>query len=254
METVISTDGTEIAFWRMGKGPPLVLVHGALADHETGWCDVVDELSRSFTVLAMDRRGRGASGEPQPHSIEKAYDDIVAVIDAAGEQVNVLGHSYGANLVLGAALRSERVRRLVLYEPQPKSKRDPEHADALDAFIRAGDLEGFFDTFFGVPPERNGRLRASPKWDEWVKFARATAADRRAFANYVVEPAMFQGLSVPTLFLLGEKSPTPVTAVSQRLAAAIPDSRTVVLPGQGHFAINSTPDLFCAEVIAFLTA
>lgn len=254
MEKVTSTDGTEIAFWRTGKGPPLVLVHGALADRETAWCDVVDELSRSFTILAMERRGRGASGDPQPHSIEIAYDDIVAVIDAAGEQVNVLGHSYGANLVLGAALRSERILRLVLYEPQPKSKRDPEYADTLDAFIRAGDLEGFFATFFRVPPERANRLRSSPKWDEWVRFAHATAADRRAFANYVIEPEMFQGIGVPTLFLVGEKSPTPITAISHRLAAVISDSRTVVLPGQGHFAMNSAPDLFCAEVIPFLAA
>lgn len=254
METVTSNDGTEIAFWRTGNGPPLVLVHGALADHETAWCDIAGELSQSFTVLAMDRRGRGASGEPQPHSIEQAYDDIAAVIDAAGEQVDVLGHSYGANLVLGAALRSERVRRLVLYEAQPKSKPDPERADTLDAFLEAGDFDGFFATFFGVPPQRAGRLRANPKWDEWVKLARATAADRRAFANYVLEPEMFRGLSVPVLFLVGEKSPAAITDVSQRLAAAIPDSRTAVLVGQGHFAMNSAPGLFCAEVIPFLNA
>ena len=253
METTRSTDGTPLAYWRTGDGPSLLLVHGALADHDTAWRDVMDELSRQFTVVAMDRRGRGGSGEPQPHSVEQGYDDIVAVIDAVGGDVSLVAHSYGANLALGAALRSSRLRKLILYEPQPKPKRDVEYADKLDAFVASDDMEGFFAAFFRVPPDRVARLRQSPKWDEWVTFAGATTADRRAFAGYVLEPDLYRSIAVPTLFLTGEKSRDRIRATTDELAGVIPDSTIVTLPGQDHFAMNQAPALFTAEVLRFLS-
>ena len=65
-ERLVSSDGTPIAVWRSGEGPPLVLVHGAAADH-TRWRPVLPALEERFTVLAMDRRGRGGSGvRPTP--------------------------------------------------------------------------------------------------------------------------------------------------------------------------------------------
>jgi pimeloyl-ACP methyl ester carboxylesterase len=70
METVISRDGTSIAFSRSGVGPPLVLVHGSTADH-TRWALVRPELERAFTVFAMDRRGRGGSGDADTYSLER---------------------------------------------------------------------------------------------------------------------------------------------------------------------------------------
>jgi pimeloyl-ACP methyl ester carboxylesterase len=61
MEHITSGDGTRIAFWRSGTGPPLLLVHGTTYDHTTAWRFVVPELERRFTVYAMNRRGRGGS-------------------------------------------------------------------------------------------------------------------------------------------------------------------------------------------------
>lgn len=252
VEKAISADGTRIAYWRLGQGPLLLLVHGALADHDTAWRDVIGELSGHFTTLAMDRRGRGGSGEPHPYSIEQGYEDIVAVIEAVGEDLHLVAHSYGANLALGAALRSQRIKRLVLYEPQPKSKRDLDYADTLDALLAAGDVAGFLAAFFRVPEERAARLRQSPNWDEWVTFAGATAADRRAFAGYVLEPELYKSIGVPTLFLTGEDSRDRIRATTDELAAVIPDSRIVTLPGQNHFAMNAAPAMFNAEVMRFL--
>jgi pimeloyl-ACP methyl ester carboxylesterase len=81
METVTSRDGTPIAYELSGEGPPLALVHGMTADHST-WQLVLPDLSEHFTVYAMDRRGRGESGDAAAdYSLEREVEDVVALID-----------------------------------------------------------------------------------------------------------------------------------------------------------------------------
>lgn len=116
VETVISMDGTRIGWARTGDGPPLVLVHGTTADR-TRWKPVLPAFEERFTVFAVDRRGRGASGDAANYAIEREYEDIAAVVNAIGAPVNLLGHSYGARCALGGALLARNIRSLVLYEP-----------------------------------------------------------------------------------------------------------------------------------------
>ena len=92
LEHVVSTDGTPIAVWRSGDGPPLVLVHGATADHSR-WAPVLPALQERFTVLAFDRRGR--SGDAATYTLERQFNDVAAVVAWAGGPVDVLAHSYG---------------------------------------------------------------------------------------------------------------------------------------------------------------
>src|SRR5918998_6394003 len=115
-ETVTSEDGTRIAGWRSGEGPPLVLVHGTAADHSR-WKPVLPAFEERFTVYAVDRRGRGDSGDAEDYAIEREFEDVAAVVDTIGEPANLLGHSYGALCALEAALLTPNVRKLVLYEP-----------------------------------------------------------------------------------------------------------------------------------------
>jgi pimeloyl-ACP methyl ester carboxylesterase len=95
---VVSRDGTEIAYWTSGDGPPLVLVHGAPADH-TRWRPLLPYLESHATVHAMDRRGRGASGDAPDYHLAREFEDVAAVVDAVAEAsrsaVDVYGHSFG---------------------------------------------------------------------------------------------------------------------------------------------------------------
>src|SRR5918998_1211125 len=116
METILSRDGTRIAYRRIGEGPPLVLVHGAAADRGR-WSPVLPALEKRFTVYAIDRRGRGGSGDAGSYTMEREFEDVATVVDSIGEPVNLLGHSYGALCALEAALLSRNIRKLVLYEP-----------------------------------------------------------------------------------------------------------------------------------------
>src|SRR5687768_5829287 len=97
--SVVSRDGTQIVYWASGDGPPLVLVHGAPADH-TRWRPLLPYLEHHVTVHAMDRRGRGGSGDAAAYGLEREYEDVAAVIDAVvaafGQPVDVYGHSHGA--------------------------------------------------------------------------------------------------------------------------------------------------------------
>lgn len=148
MQTVASRDGTRIAFWQSGGGPPLLLVHGATADHTTTWRFVLQEFERRFTVYAMDRRGRGGSGDSAEYNLRREAEDIVAVIDSIGEPVNMLGHSYGGLCAIEAALLTTNLRRLILYEGVPLRGTDgykPGVIDRLEAMLRGGDALRLLD-------------------------------------------------------------------------------------------------------------
>jgi hypothetical protein len=77
METITSKDGTSIAYRRSGEGPPLVLVHGAAADHGR-WRPVLPAFEERFTVYAIDRRGRGGSGDADGYAIEREFEDVAS--------------------------------------------------------------------------------------------------------------------------------------------------------------------------------
>ena len=259
METVVSRDGTRIAFARSGEGPPLILVHGTTADH-TRWAKILPALERSFTVFAMDRRGRGRSGDADEYSLEREYDDIAAVAAEAGEEINLLGHSFGALCAMEAALGIDHLNRLVLYEPAFPVGDKPLYpaglADRLQAVFETGDRDALLAVFFkeivGVPDEQLDQLRADPSWHARIAAAH-TVLREMADGEYRFDAKRFRNMSAPTLLLIGENSPEELTAPARALDDALPDSRVEVLAGQGHIAMTTAPELFTNTVIRFLS-
>lgn len=79
-----SLDGTEIAYWTGGTGPPLVVVHGTPADH-TRWRPLLPHLEPHATVHAMDRRGRCGSGDGPRYALAREFEDVAAAVDAVAE-------------------------------------------------------------------------------------------------------------------------------------------------------------------------
>src|SRR5215831_21035560 len=104
MNTVVSTDGTAIAYDRTGAGPALIVVDGALCSRAFGPSPkLAPLLAPHFTVYAYDRRGRGQSGDTPPYAPAREIDDIAAIAREAGGPVTLLGLSSGAALALEAA-------------------------------------------------------------------------------------------------------------------------------------------------------
>jgi pimeloyl-ACP methyl ester carboxylesterase len=151
VETVTSRDGIAIAYSRSGKGPPLVLVHGT-AEDQARWIPILRPLAEHFTVYAIDRRGRNESGDSAAYSLQAEASDILGLVDALGEPVHLLGHSYGALCLMEAALRNDHLGKLVLYEPPMPLKGDfyaPGSIDGLEALLAQGDKVFLPDTFVG---------------------------------------------------------------------------------------------------------
>jgi pimeloyl-ACP methyl ester carboxylesterase len=255
---VVSQDGTPIALWRSSEGPPLVLVHGAAADHNR-WAPVLPELEQRFTVFAIDRRGRGRSGDASDYALEREYEDVVAVVEAAGEEADVLGHSYGGICALEAALLTDRIRALVVCEPPMGFLKSPPHVvERLQALLDEGrrdELLGYFmEQVAGLPPDQVELMRSLPAWAARLDAADTIPREERASREYVFYPARFGDLDVPTLYLQGGDSSEPFKAAGEALQTALPDCRVVVMPGQRHAAMDTATDLFTAEVLSFLEA
>jgi pimeloyl-ACP methyl ester carboxylesterase len=257
-EVVTSADGTPIAVWRTGEGPPLVLVHGAAADH-TRWAPVLPALAQRFTVLALDRRGRGGSGDAAEYALAREAEDVVAVVEAAGGPAAVLGHSYGGVCSLEAARLTAAITRLVLYDAPVGFLQTPAPVvEQLLALHRAGDYEELLAVFFrevvGLPAEQIELLRGLPAWQGRLAAAPTIAREERANREYRFRPARLTGVDIPTLLLCGGDSPRPFADAADALAEALPAARIAVMPGQRHAAMDTGTDLFVDEVLRFLGA
>ncbi len=255
MQTANSADGTNIAYWRQGDGSPLLLVHGSLSDR-IAWILIQPLLAERFTVYVMNRRGREGSGEPAPHAIEREFEDIVAVVDAIGEPVHLLGHSGGALCALGAVLLTDRLRSLTLYEPPPPGPRVDVELKSLRQMIHDAEPEEIVVEFLRAGPrvseEDIQRFRESPIWPHTVALAPSLAPELDAAAGYEFDASHYSTLDVPLLLLLGSDSPPVLREVSDALADVVPDVRMAELEGQQHAANYDAPDLFAAKVLSFL--
>jgi pimeloyl-ACP methyl ester carboxylesterase len=266
---VVSADGTAIAIYSSGAAedfsePPLILVHGTSGDHTT--FRVVGPLfARTRVVHAIDRRGRGASGDTLPYSIGREFADVAAVADALAARrdgaVDVVGHSYGGRCALGAGLRTVAIRRIVCYEGAPTPTGSSYHLPGIDASLAerlaAGDPDGALAAFMagvvGMSSADLAAYRANPVWP-----ARAAAAGTipRELEAEAAPEASLEALSrvrQPVLQLLGSAS-LPVfrvatTALDDRLA----DGRVVVIEGAQHAAHHTHAAEFVSVVEAFLS-
>lgn len=117
----VSARGARIRFVEAGSGPPLVLIHDALASHTT-WNDALGTLASSFRVVAPDLPGFGASEKPDPsrypYGFDAFADSIFDLIAALGlGRVHVCGHGMGGSVALTLAARHPAVvHKLVLVD------------------------------------------------------------------------------------------------------------------------------------------
>jgi pimeloyl-ACP methyl ester carboxylesterase len=261
MDKVTSIDGTQIAFDRLGDGPPVIVVGGAMCDRAlTG--PTAEELAKHFTVLNYDRRGRGDSGDTGPYAVEREIEDIGALIVEAGGTASVYGHSSGADLALHATAHGLPIDRLVLHEPpyntddEEEQRISREYALDLEAMLsegRRGDAVELFFTTVGMPPEMVGGMRQTPRWAELEAMAPTLAYDSEIMCDSAggTVPAELAGrVSIETLVLVGGSSPAWTIDIGRQVADALPNGQHRVLEGQEHVV---PPEVLVPVLAEFFT-
>lgn len=257
LSAVTSKDGTRIAVECTGTGPTLLFVHGGVGDR-TRWTPLLPLLASRFTACAMDRRGHGASDDSREYSLSKEAQDVAAVVNSRSGPVFVFGHSYGGVAALEATFFTDRVAKLMLYEPPLHEPVDTnlDVAVRIEELVRRGELEQALITFqteiVQQSPDEIARMKARPTWPGLVASISAHPRQMRALLTYRFDASRMKSVSMPTLLLIGDETRSPYAKRSiAALRESLPNSKLVVLERQEHNAMEAGRDLLANAIITF---
>jgi pimeloyl-ACP methyl ester carboxylesterase len=249
MNSATSKDGTVIAYDQVGQGPKVVLVGGAFNTRSFGPNEsLAKELSKNFTVINYDRRGRGDSTDIQPYSTQREVEDAETLIDAVGAPVYVYGISSGAALALDIAnALGGKVAKLAVFEAPfvVDSSRKPVPADfseQLRTMSEQGDQSGAIKYFMtkgvGLPGIFVAMMRLMPAWSKLKAVAPTAAYDAACLhdngAGKPLDGSQWSSVTMPTLVISGGKSPKWMQSAMPALAKALPNASHRTLAGQMH--------------------
>jgi pimeloyl-ACP methyl ester carboxylesterase len=256
LSTVRSKDGTLIAVECAGAGPSLVIVHGGTGDRRR-WTPLFPLFASRFRVCAMDRRGHGASGDSPNYSLSKETEDITTVVNSQPGTVFLLGHSYGAVCALEAAFLTDKISKLVLYEPPLRDLDHSEVVARMEKMIQEGDREQalviFLQEIVKISPSEVVAMKARPSWPGLMDSIESSIRQARALAAYRFDPKRMRTLKVPTLLLTGSETASPqLKQAISGLMDSLPNRSLFVFEGQQHNAMDTVPQQFAEAVGNFL--
>ena len=247
MDKVISKDGTPIAVDRLGDGPALILVDGAMCSRGFGPLPALaKQLASQFTVYHYDRRGRGDSGNGFDYDVQREIDDLDAVLQFAGGSAMVFGISSGAALA-GEAVRQLRgIRRLALYEApyvidNTHEPLPPNFIADTKAFVASGNRSAAvkkFMRYVGTPAIAVFVMSLLPFWKKFTTIAHTLSNDLEIIAPHhhgrPFPPGKWSMVTVPVLVMAGGKSPAYMRNAMRAWADAFPNAVHQTLAGQTH--------------------
>jgi pimeloyl-ACP methyl ester carboxylesterase len=256
--------GARVRYVDLGEGPAVVLVHGFASSLDT-WAHVAPMLARRHRVLAFDLKGFGWSDRPEGDYSPRAQAELLLEFLAwrGVDRAALVGHSFGASVVLQAALLMPLVvDRLALYDAFVYQEQLP----SFFHWSRIGGVgEALFALFYRERPEERIRLAfhdrrfVTPHLVDDVERALdrpgtlAAALETVRACDYTAIQARYRSVSAPALILWGREDRVTPLAFGQRLARDLVGARFAVYPHCGHFpmiegAKESTSDL--AEFLA----
>jgi pimeloyl-ACP methyl ester carboxylesterase len=260
--TATSKDGVRIAIWASGAGRPVLLVHGTTSDHST-FDELVPHLEDRCRVYRYDRRGRGLSGDgppEEPYRLEIEFADAAAVVGhivaAEGVPVDIISHSFGAYVALGAAARQSSIRSLVAYSPGFGAEYPPGALDRIEAAIANSDpdtaLRLVFRDVIGMPPEDIQVLADSAVWQVRVAAAWSVIRECQADEAFLgVSRVLLAGIRQPVLVLSGARNVPAKRELATTLAKMIPGSELDSLQDEGHAAHHTAPAALASRCLRF---
>ena len=250
---VVSVNGLEIAYERVGEGPPLVLVHGAAVDGRM-WRPQFAALADELTVVAWDEPGAGRSADaPGDFGLADYARCLAALIEALGlGPAHVAGLSWGGTVVLELYRhRPGLVATLILVDTYAgwKGSLPAEEVQARVAGAHrmlAAPAEEFDPTlpglFAGDPP-----AEFVPLLDEMAAAVRPESLRTQLLLMAEADQRdLLPRIALPTLLVWGELDARSPLGVARQFERAIPDTELVVIPGAGHVSNLERPERFNA--------
>jgi pimeloyl-ACP methyl ester carboxylesterase len=249
VKTVVSADGTRIAYDTYGEGPLVVIVAAVTSDRNfNGYVALAKALSGRFRVVTYDRRGRGDSTEVSPFAVEREIEDLAAVIDAEGGHAHIWGGSSGGALSLRTVAAGIAVDRLAVYEVpfmvDPAGKMPTaDFSLRLDELAAAGDRRGalkhFLRNALGLPAPLVSVMPLLPVWKRIEAMAHTLRYDWAALGDHnmhgnPLRADEWSAVTVPTLVAYGAKSPSSLQKGSLALAEVLPNARLQEISGMRH--------------------
>lgn len=254
--TVVSADGTPLNVRYSGSGSPLVLVHGALGDLNT-FFPLEAPLAEHHTVWVYSRRNRGGSGDGPDYGVQREADDVLAVLDAAGGDAHLFGHSSGAIYAMLAAPRAAGLQSLMLYEPPLRAHTiEPELRKRMESALADGDPARAIEIFSPVADIAAEELAAvrseEPVWEALKAGVKVFPRELEALQNDAAASLSRTELpDVPLLYLYGELTTAPVYPPVSEVAERYPKAELHCLSGQRHLAPMFDPAAFVAAIVEF---
>jgi pimeloyl-ACP methyl ester carboxylesterase len=258
---IVRANGLEVAYRRVGAGPPLVFVHGAAEDGRA-WKPQLAALADEFTVVAWDEPGAGRSSDlPAEFGLADYARCLATVIEVlALGRAHVAGLSWGGTVVLELYRHHpELVASLILVDTYagwkgslPEEEVRARVAGALETL--AAPAESFDPTFAGLfagdPPAEFVSLL-----DEMAGAVRPQALRNLLFVMAEADQRdILPRIAVPTLLIWGELDVRSPLSVAREFEQAIPNAQLVVIPDCGHVSNLEQPGQFNNAVREFCRA
>jgi len=258
---IVRANGLEIAYERVGGGPPLVFVHGSTSDGRM-WRPQLDDLADEFTVIAWDEPGAGRSSDvPADFSLADYANCLAEVIETLA-----LGSAHVAGLSWGGTVALELYRHhpglvatLILIDTYAgwKGSLPEEEVRVRVAGVHqalAAPVEHFDPTLPG--------LFAGRAPVEFVPLLQEIGAAVRPESLRTQVSAMAEAdlrdvlprIAVPTLLIWGELDARSPLSIAYEFKQEIPDAKLVVIPRAGHVSNLEQPALFDETVREFCRA
>ncbi len=252
-----------------GRGPDVVLIHGALGDYRQ-WDPIGLLLSSRYRVIAVSRRFHWPNPPPTgsvSYSFEGHSADLDELLRSFRRRVHLVGHSYGAGVALLTALRHpELVRSLTLIEPPFGSLVSPAAAGfsaelasrdsmvaVLRADVQAGSIERAAEVLIDWVEGEPGGFRHLPQaaQDELLTNA-ATAGPTYAVPAPRVSCGQLGRLRLPVLVLRGEETRLWYRFIAEATAGCIQGAEAGVIPTARHMTFVENPSGTASRILSFI--
>ncbi|MFR9777554.1 alpha/beta fold hydrolase [Micromonospora sp. MS34] len=267
MERITAPDGANIVLHTSGTGPGVVVVHGGGVTIDE-YRRLTARLADRFTVHRYNRRGRAdAPPRREPYTVEQEIDDLGAVLAHTGAR-RVLGHSYGAFVVLQAALRLP-LDQVVTYDAPlclAGHGLPTDYLDATEEAIRAGDIaRAMAIVAAGVnPQDAASRLPLGVRTAICRLFLRTqigrkmgallpmTLRESRQIEAHEGPAEQYAGIEAEVLLACGAQAAPWYAEINDLLAAVLPRARTLRVPRCSHNGIAVAPPRLVDPIAEFL--